>query len=83
MLCRQDTVVRDPFYDEVPKFFGMTLTELYSLKHPTAWVDFEKGHLTEDALVSSFFKDGRPFDSEGMKRMMVRRALNFIYSPCV
>ena len=69
--CRQDTVVRDPFYAEVPAFFNMSLKELYGVKHPTAWVEFEKGEIGEDALVSSFFSDGRAFDSEGMKRMMV------------
>ena len=68
--------MRDPFYDEVPKFFDMTLKELYRVKHPTAWIDFEKGQICEDALVSNFFKDGRSFDSEGMKRMMVSRTLD-------
>ena len=53
--------MRDPFYDEVPKFFDMTLKELYSVKHPTAWVEFERGQISEDALASKFFKDGRGF----------------------
>lgn len=61
--CRQDTVVKDPF--------NMSLKELYSVKHPTAWVDFEKGEINEDVLVRKFFRDGRAFDSEGMKHMMV------------
>lgn len=63
--------MRDPFYEEVPKFFDMSLKELYSVKHPTAWTEFEEGKISEDVLVSSFFRDGRPFDSEGMKQMMV------------
>ena len=70
--------MRDPFYDKVPKFFDMTLKELYSVKHPTAWVEFERGQISEDALVSKFFKDGRDFDSEGMKHMMVSCTLNSI-----
>ena len=69
--CRQDTVVKDPFYAKVPEFFNMSLKELYSVKHPTAWVEFEKGEISEDVLVSKFFRDGRAFDSEGMKHMMV------------
>ena len=71
IACRQDTVVRDPFYEEVPTFFNMSLKQLYSVKHPTAWVEFERGEISEEALVSRFFRDGRAFDSEGMKRMMV------------
>ncbi|CAL5224888.1 g7647 [Coccomyxa viridis] len=49
----------------------MSLNELYGIKHPTAWVEFEKGDISEDVLVSKFFRDGRTFDSEGMKRMMM------------
>lgn len=71
IACRQDTIVRDPFYEEVPTFFHMSLKELYSLKHPTAWLEFERGEIGEEALVSRFFRDGRAFDSIGMKRMMV------------
>lgn len=51
----------------------MPLGELYSVKHPTAWVDFEKGDISKDVLVSRFFKDGRSFDSEGIGHMMVGR----------
>ena len=61
----------DPFYEEVPKFFGMSLKELYSMKHPTAWVEFERGEISEEILVSKFFRDSRAFDSEGMKLAMV------------
>ncbi|KAH1234986.1 Flavin mononucleotide hydrolase 1, chloroplatic [Glycine max] len=38
-----DTLVRDPFYQDVPAFFGMSLKELIDCKHPTAWIEFEKG----------------------------------------
>ena len=48
------------------------------MKHPTAWIDFEKGQICEDALVRNFFQDGRTFNSEGMKRMMVSRTLNSV-----
>lgn len=33
-----DTVVYDPFFYEMPKFFDMTFQELLRDKHPTAWV---------------------------------------------
>lgn len=42
-----DTLVRDPFYQDVPAFFGMSLKELIDIKHPTAWIEFEKGLIDE------------------------------------
>lgn len=73
-----DTIVRDPFYHDVPAFFGyanlfinhsprvlfhcfsplfflviylvtfrMSLKELIDCKHPTAWIEFEKGLIDE------------------------------------
>lgn len=42
-----DTLVRDPFYQDVPAFFGMSLKELIDCKHPTAWIEFEKGLIDE------------------------------------
>ncbi|KAI9078403.1 hypothetical protein K1719_039622 [Acacia pycnantha] len=65
-----DTVVRDPFYHDVPAFFGMTLKELIECKHPNAWMEFEKGIIDEMELASKFFKDGRLFDLEGLKYCM-------------
>ncbi|CAL1361788.1 unnamed protein product [Linum trigynum] len=65
-----DTVVRDPFYGDIPSFFGMSMQELLECKHPTAWMEFEKGMIDEMELYSKFFKDGRPFDMEGLKSCM-------------
>ncbi|KAK7340344.1 hypothetical protein VNO77_21046 [Canavalia gladiata] len=65
-----DTLVRDPFYQDVPAFFGMSLKELIDCKHPTAWVEFEKGLIDEMELARKFFKDGRDFDLEGLKSCM-------------
>ncbi|WVZ04745.1 hypothetical protein V8G54_018091 [Vigna mungo] len=59
-----DTLVRDPFYQDVPAFFGMSLKELIDIKHPTAWIEFEKGLIDEMELARKFFKDGRDFDLE-------------------
>ncbi|KAJ4721488.1 Haloacid dehalogenase-like hydrolase family protein [Melia azedarach] len=67
-----DTVVRDPFYQDVPAFFGMSMKELIECKHPTAWIEFEKGIIDEMELARKFFKDGRPFDLEGLKNCMKR-----------
>ncbi|XP_050142659.1 flavin mononucleotide hydrolase 1, chloroplatic-like isoform X1 [Malus sylvestris] len=65
-----DTVVRDPFYRDVPAFFGMSFDELIECKHPTAWIEFEKGITDEVELAKTFFKDGRPLDLEGLKNCM-------------
>ncbi|KAL0288978.1 UNVERIFIED_CONTAM: Flavin mononucleotide hydrolase 1, chloroplatic, partial [Sesamum angustifolium] len=42
-----DTIVRDPFYHDVPAFFGMSMKELLECKHPTTWIEFEKGLINE------------------------------------
>lgn len=65
-----DTIVRDPFYEDVPAFFGMSMKELLGCKHPTAWNEFEKGLINEDELAKKFFKDGRHLDMEGLKTCM-------------
>ncbi|KAK8590135.1 hypothetical protein V6N12_024518 [Hibiscus sabdariffa] len=67
-----DTIVRDPFYQDVPAFFGMSLKELIECKHPTAWMEFENGVINEEELEAKFFKDGRPFDLQGLKNCMRR-----------
>ncbi|EEF42282.1 catalytic, putative [Ricinus communis] len=67
-----DTIVRDPFYHDIPNFFGMSFEELIECKDPTAWIEFEKGFIDEIELSKKFFKDGRPFDLEGLKNCMSR-----------
>ncbi|XP_013590433.1 PREDICTED: uncharacterized protein LOC106298842 [Brassica oleracea var. oleracea] len=62
-----DTIVRDPFYQDIPAFFGMPMKVLLECKHPTAWIEFEKGLIDEDELARKFFIDGRDFDLEGLK----------------
>ena len=65
------TLVYEPFYVEVPAFFGVGLEELLEAKHPNAWVEFETGHIDEATLFATFFKDGRKFDHEKLKSCMV------------
>lgn len=57
-----DTLVRDPFRDVMPSFFGMTLSEMLRAKEPEAWGRFERGELTESQFLHSFFADRRTFD---------------------
>jgi FMN hydrolase / 5-amino-6-(5-phospho-D-ribitylamino)uracil phosphatase len=70
LLDVMGTLVHDPFFVEVPRFFGMTLDELIALKHPTAWVEFELGEIDEATLGRRFFADEREFDLEGLKQAM-------------
>ena len=60
-----DTLVVDPFYEAMPAFFDMTLEQMLRLKHPTAWVRFERGELTEAEFLAMFFEDGRRYDTSG------------------
>jgi HAD superfamily hydrolase (TIGR01509 family) len=56
------TLVHDPFYAEMPEFFGMTFEALLEEKHPSAWVEFELGQRSEKDFLNSFFADGRDFN---------------------
>lgn len=56
------TLVHDPFFTEMPRFFGMTFESLLESKHPHAWVEFERGERTEEEFLEGFFADGRDFD---------------------
>ncbi|XP_042518744.1 flavin mononucleotide hydrolase 1, chloroplatic-like [Macadamia integrifolia] len=69
------TIVHDPFYEDVPAFFRMTLKELIECKHPTAWIQFEEGRINEMELAGKFFKDGRSFDMEGRRAILYLRYL--------
>jgi len=59
------TLVHDPFFEEMPEFFGLSFEELLAVKHPSAWVEFERGERSEKDFLASFFADGRDFDREG------------------
>lgn len=59
------TLVYDPFHEEMPAFFGMTLEELFAVKHRDAWVRFEHGELDEAEFLAQFFADGRSYDHRG------------------
>jgi HAD superfamily hydrolase (TIGR01509 family) len=56
------TLVHDPFFVEMPRFFGMTFDAMLDAKHPRAWVEFELGMRSEEEFLGDFFADGRDFD---------------------
>lgn len=66
----QDTVVVDPFYKHMAPFFGLTFQELLDAKHPTAWLEFERGQVDEAQFAAMFFKDGRHVDAPVLRAAM-------------
>ncbi|MHC5210501.1 MAG: HAD family hydrolase [Planctomycetota bacterium] len=77
LLDVMDTLVHEPFFREVPAFFGMSLEELLAAKHPTAWIEFEEGRLSEGEYLQRFFRDGREVDGEALRAHM-RRSYRWI-----
>jgi FMN phosphatase YigB (HAD superfamily) len=65
-----DTLVRDPFFTHVPRFFGQTLDALLPRLQPGTWVEFELGKLDELEFYARFFRDRSPIDGPGLKRCM-------------
>lgn len=59
------TLVHDPFYEEMPEFFGVPFGDLLRSLRPGAWVEFELGRRTEQEFLNDFFADGRSFDQLG------------------
>lgn len=70
LLDVMGTLVHDPFYVEVPAFFGMSLDELVAAKDPYAWPRFERAAIDEAELLRRFFQDRRAVDGEGLKAAM-------------
>jgi HAD superfamily hydrolase (TIGR01509 family) len=62
-----DTLVRDPFRDAMPAFFGLTVQEFLAAKHPGAWGSFERGEASEAEFLARLFQDGRSYDEQGFK----------------
>jgi HAD superfamily hydrolase (TIGR01509 family) len=65
------TLVYEPFFVEVPAALGMSIDELIEHKHPTAWVEFERGTIDEEELERRFFLDGRTYPHGRMKAAMI------------
>lgn len=61
------TLVTEPWFDVVPRFFGLTLPELYDAKDPRTYLDFEHGRITEHEYVERVFLDRREVNLEGLK----------------
>jgi HAD superfamily hydrolase (TIGR01509 family) len=62
LLDVMGTLVHDPFFEDMPAFFGMSFEEMLEAKHPNAWVEFELGKLSEEEFLPRFFADEREYD---------------------
>ena len=58
------TLVHDPFYEEMPEFFGVSFEGLLRQLKPGPWVEFELGKRTQSEFLVDFFADGRQFDQD-------------------
>lgn len=71
LLDVMGTLVTEPYMEVLPKFFGMSLKELYQRKHPSSWPAFERGEITEEEYFSRFFADeSTPIDGQALKQAM-------------
>lgn len=71
LLDLMDTVVREPFRETIPRFFGLSLEELIAQKDPRSWIEFEHGRIDEETYAASFFADRRPVELTAMKAWMI------------
>lgn len=62
-----DTLVRDPFHDALPAFFGLDLPGFLAAKAPDVWPAFERGDLDEPAYLARMFRDGRAVDGAALR----------------
>jgi HAD superfamily hydrolase (TIGR01509 family) len=61
------TLVYNPFFREIPAFFGLTHAELLRRKHPTSWIEFETGAISEAEYFARLFADGSRFDEDAFR----------------
>ena len=71
------TLVQNPFYLEIPAFFGLTVSELRRCSDKTSWLEFERGEITEAEYLRRMFADERWFNNDAFLTE-VKRAYRWI-----
>jgi len=66
LLDVMDTLVHEPFHEELPRLFGLTPDGLVARLHPTSWIEFEEGRIDEDEFLARWFRDGRAVDRDAV-----------------
>lgn len=64
------TLVWDPFPTVFCQFFALSEAELLRQKDRSAWLDFEKGRITEATLGQRYFLDRRPVDVRALRHQV-------------
>jgi len=72
-----DTVVYDPFRQEIPDYFGTDIEALLEAKHPTAWQEFERHDIDASTFYDYFLEGGRTVDGEELRETL-REAYRFV-----
>lgn len=65
-----DTLVRDPFYVQMPIFHGISHQELLASSSLEAWIDFECGRISEEEYSARAFLDGRRYDYVALRNCL-------------
>lgn len=75
LLDVMDTLIADPFFRGMHcDVFGCaSMKELFSLKDPDAFLDFERGDISEAQCLERFFKDGRLVDGALLRSYLLER----------
>ena len=61
------TLVYNPFFREIPAFFGLTYDELLRRKIRHSWIEFETGAISEAEYFARLFADGSRFDEDAFR----------------
>ncbi len=64
------TLVTEPFLTTLPDFFEMPLSELRESVDGAAWIEFEKGLLSEEEFTASFFLDRRSVEIDALRKCL-------------
>ena len=77
LLDVMETLVTDPFREEIPALFGMTPDQLLAVLDLDAWWAFEEGRLSEAEYLARCFADRRAVDGQRL-RDCVRQAYRWL-----
>jgi HAD superfamily hydrolase (TIGR01509 family) len=72
-----DTLVYNPFNKEIPDYFGLTQSALLEDKDVDAWIQFERGEISEAEYFRRYSDGRRRFDVAEFKDV-VERAYRFV-----
>lgn len=63
-----DTLVVDPFFEQIPAYFGIDFQRLREITSHTDWVQFELGNIDETTFLDRVFTEDVDIDPHEFKR---------------